>query len=139
MKKILFTLAIAVCTVTLFNSCSGAFSEDVPSNNVDAIVTKGEWKINQFIQSNTDQSAQFANYTFTFVDSRTVTANQNGTIVTGTWASDNYANRIVLNFGNTPTLSKINQEWLINSQNEKAVTCINNDKPQTEMLGLIQQ
>jgi hypothetical protein len=138
MKKFINKFAFILGASTILASCSGAFVEDSGGlDTVSSTITQGTWKVNTYIDNNIDLTSDFATYTFEFNRDGNVTATSNGVTTTGTWLENPYSNQVMLNFTNAnATLSRINDQWNISSQNIKAVN-FNTTTP--EVLGITQQ
>lgn len=65
--------------------------EDDPTNGqtqttVETNVKDGTWRITNFVDSDTDETAHFDNYTFTFGTDGMLTASNGSTTIEGTWS-----------------------------------------------------
>ncbi len=138
MKKFISKFAFILAASTILASCSGAFVEDNGGlDRVSDTITQGTWKVTTYLDNNLDLTNDFATYTFEFNRNGNVTATSNGVTTTGSWIENPYDNHVMLNFSNAnATLSRINDEWNISSQNIKAVNFITSTP---EVLGITQQ
>lgn len=80
-------LTAALLTV----SCES--SSDVPENGItanpaelQAAAQTGQWSITYFFDTDSDETSDFTGYVFTFSPDGSVTAEKDGTQVTGTWS-----------------------------------------------------
>ena len=68
----------------------GCTDDDGPSNNtqneIESDVQKGTWKITKFIDSDKDETNDFAGYDFTFLSSGVLRADNGATQYDGTWS-----------------------------------------------------
>ncbi len=124
MKNVLYSLLFLLSATTIFSSCSGSIEEYPNDSNISEVVTKGNWKVELFVESNLNQTNDFTNYNFTFNKNGVVTATNNGVAEVGTWNTNGFTNRLFLHFSNVNSvLNKISYDWLVDSQEEKAVSC----------------
>ena len=91
MKMKLMSILTIVLYVAFVSGCSSNDdSGDVNSpNSADQtaeIVKKGTWQIKKFIDSGTDETADFNGFVFTFNADGSLVANKNELTVTGTWS-----------------------------------------------------
>lgn len=113
MKKPFLLFSIKAAVILYFAACTSIDHYTV-SKSATPVVTKGVWKINFFQDANSDQTNNFAGYTFTFNESGIVKASKNGVDVNGSWFEDDIAKRITIDLGATdPSLTKLNTKWSI--------------------------
>ncbi|MBK5212813.1 MAG: hypothetical protein JJE55_04020 [Flavobacteriaceae bacterium] len=115
MKKILLSL-----TIIVFASCN---SKDDPGNvqtnefeKIKTTLIQGEWKVGNLIDGQSDHTADFESFVFTFNGDGTVAAKNDLFTETGTWAYDNSSSsdeELVLQFSETVPFDKINDNWEI--------------------------
>lgn len=88
MRKLSFYLMFTGI-ITLMTSCSGDDSPNNLSSNpqpvIDAAAT-GEWKITYFFDTDSDETAHFTSYVFTFGSGNVLTATNGTNTYTGTWS-----------------------------------------------------
>ena len=115
MKKILIILTIIVIA-----SCS---SNDDPGNvqtnefeNIKITLIQGEWKVSNLIDGQSDHTADFESFVFTFNEDGTVAATNDLFTETGTWTYDNSSSsdeELVLQFSESAPFDEINDDWEI--------------------------
>lgn len=113
MKKILILI-----TAIVFTACSsGDDSGDANTNEFEQIETtlpQGQWKISKLIDGQSDHTADFQSFDFTFNVDGTATAQNDLFTENGTWAYDNSSSsseELILQFGQTTPFDKINDDW----------------------------
>lgn len=123
MKKILILI-----TAIVFAACSSDDdSGDVNTNEFEQIETtlpQGQWKVSKLIDGQSDHTADFQSFVFTFKVDGTVTAQNDLFTENGTWAYDNSSSsseELVLQFGETTPFNKINDDWDIVSQSNTKI------------------
>lgn len=86
--------------------------DDLNEDNLIALLTSGTWRVDLFVDE-TNQTAEFQNYTFTFLANGTLTALQSGNTSTGNWEieADDDEMELEIEFENEAVLEKLNQEW----------------------------
>ncbi|MDP2685984.1 MAG: hypothetical protein Q8O62_02110 [Aequorivita sp.] len=113
MKKILILI-----TAIVFAACSSDDdSGDANTNEFEQIETtlpQGQWKVSKLIDGQSDHTADFQSFVFTFKVDGTVTAQNDLFTENGTWAYDNSSSsseELVLQFGETNPFDEINDDW----------------------------
>ncbi|MEO6611661.1 MAG: hypothetical protein ABIT05_10185 [Chitinophagaceae bacterium] len=129
MKKLLFLLATGLTLVTF--SCKKEATQ--PNPGADNGMTTGGggtttkttayiWKINSFVVSGNDMTAQFANYQFDIraaqllVEDGVIVAVAGSTTYYGKWHRVSF-NEVIINFPDAP-LSPLNDDWIITNNLE---------------------
>ncbi len=121
MKNINLIYIIAIVAVILsLNSCK---KEDNSSNsstgiNISTIIQQGNWKVTLYHDSGTDDTYYFTGYQFIFNSSGTITASVNSNNTSGSWSngSDDSTPKLILDFGVSLPLNKLNNGWHIIEQ-----------------------
>lgn len=113
MKKILIVVAMVV-----FAACS---SDDDSGNvntnefeNIKTTLPQGEWKVSKLTDGQSDHTAAFETFIFTFKEDGTVMAQNDLYTENGTWAYDNSSSsseELVLQFSEQPPFDEINDDW----------------------------
>jgi len=121
MKKINLATFVAPILILLF--AFGCTDDDGPSNNtqneIESDVQKGTWKITKFIDSDKDETNDFAGYDFTFLSSGVLRADNGATQYDGTWSiTDSNSNDdsqddldFNINFNLTNDFEDLNDDW----------------------------
>jgi len=115
MKKIIGLTAIAFFLATIFISCKKndtATSNTLPTSTV---VTQGTWKVTYYNNSGANETTNYTGYSFIFVSGGSVSAISGSLVTNGTWNSynDDSQNKLYINLGSTPPLSKLKADWHI--------------------------
>ncbi|MBN8851817.1 MAG: hypothetical protein BGO55_05920 [Sphingobacteriales bacterium 50-39] len=78
------------------------------------IITNGNWYVYQYLQGDSNITANFSGYLFKFTTYGTVTGTKGGVSSTGTWSADINARTITSNFPSAgPPVSLLNGIWKI--------------------------
>lgn len=129
MKKAFLFLSISV-TMILLQSCRGTIEQDITQhNNVSDIITQGEWKVNQYINNNLDETNVFAGYTFQFNSNGTLIARNNVGVVNGRWFEDKIMKQVTIQFVSNNDLEKINDSWIVNNKQLSSVNLTVSNTP----------
>ena len=102
---------IFIVVFVSFTSCKKDDSTPVIFNS-DAL-TSGTWRVTSFHESQSDHTADFSNYLFTFDANGTLTATISGTVTAGTWDFDDSSNELHLQIGSNSPLIDISKGWII--------------------------
>src|SRR5690606_3200281 len=131
-----------ILSVVLLASCSlDDDSGDVVNNEfeeIETIVPQGTWEVTNYTEGETNLTASFESFIFTFNEDGTVFGENDLFAENGTWAYDNSSTeeeRFNLQFGQTTPFDLISENWVISSLNnnevELMVTSGNNGEPET--------
>jgi hypothetical protein len=126
---IMLSLSLAGCKKVKENIQEGLAME---------FITKGQWKIANYLSAGQDKTAELNAYTFQFKSNRTVDALKNGTLeTTGTW-QENQANRTIFsNFTSASyPLILLNATWSVTNGSETSITAKANVNGETRNLRL---
>ena len=114
----------------------GCTDDDGPSNNtqneIETDVQKGTWKITKFIDSDKDETNDFAGYDFTFLSSGVLRADNGATQYDGTWSiTDSNSNDdsqddldFNINFNLANDFEDLNDDWDIISRSSTKIELI---------------
>lgn len=134
MKKMNLAAFVAPILILLF--ALGCTDDDGPSNNtqneIESDVQRGTWKITKFIDSDEDETNDFAGYDFTFLSSGVLRADNGSTQYDGTWSiTDSNSNDdsqddldFNINFNLTNDFEDLNDDWDIISQSSAKIELI---------------
>lgn len=132
----MYTFVMVVLSTTLLSSC-GESVEDYPENNkISNTVINGNWRVELFMTSSQNRTSELANYTFAFSPNGTVTATNSSMVETGSWSSNDYTNRLYLNFNVGSALHNISNEWYVNSSEYNVLNCTINNTEQVLHIAL---
>ncbi len=120
---------VALCGTILLASCSK--SEDATNivnqpNSID-----GSWRISYYFD-NTDETADFAGYTFSFNSNGQLTAANGTNTITGTWSQT--SSKLVISFGTDPFMSELNDDWLIEEKTSNSIKLKDDNPAQDDRL-----
>lgn len=127
MHKLRNWVMIGLVAVTL-TACKT--DDDVKvMEEIEANVTQGTWKVSEFIDSGTDETAHFTGFSFTFGDNDVLTASNGTDTYTGTWSisdsnsNDDSADDLHFNilFNLTNDFEDLNDDWEIVSQSDSRI------------------
>jgi hypothetical protein len=134
MKKMNLAALVAPILILLF--ALGCTDDDGPSNNtqneIESDVQRGTWKITKFIDSDEDETNDFAGYDFTFLSSGVLRADNGATQYDGTWSiTDSNSNDdsqddldFNINFNLTNDFEDLNDDWDIISRSSAKIELI---------------
>ena len=134
MKKINLVMFLAPILILLF--AVGCTDDDEPSNNtqneIESDVQKGTWKITKFIDSDKDETNDFAGYDFTFLSSGVLRADNGTNQYDGTWSiTDSNSNDdsqddldFNINFNLMNDFEDLNDDWDIISRSSTKIELI---------------
>ncbi len=129
MKNSLLIFALKCSVILYFAACSG-IGDYSTAVSATPLVTKGIWKVNLFIDANTDQTNGFTGYTLTFDPAGTIKATKNGMEISGNWSEDDILKRITINLNTKdPVLAKLNDYWNISAVSKTGVNLQNTQNP----------
>jgi hypothetical protein len=134
MRKMNLAAFVAPILILLF--ALGCTDDDGPSNNtqneIESDVQKGTWKITKFIDSDKDETNDFAGYDFTFLSSGVLRADNGSTQYDGTWSiTDSNSNDdsqddldFNINFNLANDFEDLNDDWDIISRSSAKIELI---------------
>ena len=124
-----------VSTLIFFAACSPGNNTTM---NVSQAVSSGTWRITLFTNSGTDQTANFAGYSFTFSSGGTITVVNGSITKNGTWSVNGSLNKFSIDLGvkdntNKP-LGDLTNDWLIISSNNTEVRLKDDSSTSNELV-----
>jgi hypothetical protein len=118
-KNLIYIIAI-VAVLFVLNSCKKEdnSSNSSSSSNISNIVQQGKWKVTLYKDNGTDETYYFSSHEFLFNSTGTITASLNSNNSNGTWSSitDDSSLKLVIDFGTSLPLNKLNNDWHIIEQ-----------------------
>ena len=122
MKKPVLLFALKCSVIIYFAACTNIQTLAV-SDSVTKLVTKGSWKVNCYSSSNTDNTCNFKDYSFTFDASGSVIAVKDGVSFKGNWLEDNISKKITINFNNSnAVLNELTDYWDITAISDAGIS-----------------
>lgn len=139
MKKNLFVSSLAALLVVLLSACSNdeddnALNPEQAVMDIETHVLEGEWVISSYVDSGTDETSQFAEFTFGFTGDGVVSASSETDMLTGAWtvAEDDKGTEdpmddtvdFTLFFGvpDTNPFDNLNEDWEVVSYTSTQIT-----------------
>lgn len=129
-------IATSLLSVMLMVSCNDDDDDSPPNvtieDQVENNVQKGTWRITKFIDSDEDETNNFAGYNFTFGDSGVLTASNGTNTYEGTWSiTDSNSNDdspddldFNINFNLMNDFEDLNDDWDFISQSASKIELI---------------
>jgi hypothetical protein len=98
--------------LVLFTSCSK--DDSISQSDISSLIQEGTWKVVLFKEDAIDETSNFTNYEFTFMNGGTVNVMNGGSSMIGTWAtgSDDSNTKLVLLFTSSP-LEELSEDWQV--------------------------
>ncbi len=133
-RKKVTTLLAAFFFVLFLTGCTN--DDDGPSNSIqnqiESNVQNGTWRITKFIDSDKDETNDFAGYNFTFLDSGVLNADNGVNQYDGTWSiTDSNSNDdsmddldFNINFNLANDFEDLNDDWDIISRSSTKIELI---------------
>ena len=90
-------------------------NSDRSSNKVESTLGQGTWQVFYFFDK-TDETSDFAGYTFLFNDKNVAIASKNSLSVQGSWETENSSDgdtKLYLDFGTNSSLDELNEDWVV--------------------------
>ncbi|MCG8308104.1 MAG: hypothetical protein MI975_11985 [Cytophagales bacterium] len=119
-----------------------ACDEDDDNDDADdaaliEILIDGNWVISSFFD-NTDKTANFEGYLFTFFQNGNAVAQKGGFVVEGSWSSSGAGDdlELELDFGDDPPLDALEESWDVFEFDERRIALIGRDGSETDELVL---
>jgi hypothetical protein len=134
MRKPLLLAGLKAAVILYFAACANV-EDDKSYKTITPLVTKGNWKVNLYMDANQDKTNDFAGYTFTFTGNGDLMATKAGATVRGNWYEDNTSNRVLINLGNAdPMLVSLNDAWNVGEVSNTNISMQNEGAATTERL-----
>jgi hypothetical protein len=121
---------LASCSKSSYNNQNPPATSDFKAN-----LAQGTWMITSYTQKTEDKTSQFAGATFTFSTSGTLTASQNGSVTTGSWAftpsSVGYYGgppsnaSMTISLGNQSPFGRLSRTWNVDSTSAPTLSLVN--------------
>jgi hypothetical protein len=102
--------------------------ENPKVEEVEGIVLNGKWQITYFFDSDEEKTDKYTSYTFQFLPSGSVVANDGPASVSGAWSVTDQSNSngnsedmdFKISFATTPLLDELSDDWeIISTSNTK--------------------
>ncbi len=122
MRRPLALIAMKFAVIFYFAACTNV-TDYTQAKSVTPVVTRGNWKVNLYMDANNDKTNDFAGYSFSFANNGTVKAVKGALEISGNWYEDNIANKVVIDMGTAdPVLQTINDLWDVVEVSNLSVT-----------------
>lgn len=123
MKKLIYLPILALVLLTV--SCSKSDTTD-PATDLSTqnnIVSAGDWKVTQYVNSGVDETADFSALSFSFNTDGSIVATSTATSFTGTWslasstgsddpATDDKFHKFTIDVAGDKLMKKVSKKWL---------------------------
>lgn len=121
MKRSIYVLLILISFVACKKDDNSSSSNS--QTVLNSTVQQGTWKVTSYINSGTDETNHFAGYEFHFNSGGVLTAVKSGNTTNGTWSSgtDDSQLKLIINFGTTDPLQKLNDDWHVTQQSTSII------------------
>lgn len=127
-RIILFLFAIAFS----FSSCD----KHTTPNKLDKKITKGNWRIGKAVIANTNVTAVYNGYLFSFTSSQNIDVS--GTVTaTGSWYHGTEKNPVILFLSlpaSYPELYVLSDDWKVNQLSDSQIVMKRNDSTDDEVI-----
>lgn len=128
MKIRICNLFLLAGMLTVFASCtkddmSPDGSDDISPAEVAATLSKGEWVITYFFDSDKDETAHFSGYIFQFEDGGKLKATKGDTVISGTWSNgtDDSQTKLYINFSSPDDFEELSDDWHVLERSDKKI------------------
>jgi hypothetical protein len=139
MRKPILLAGLKAMVILYFAACANVEDYTV-AKSVTPVVTRGNWKVNLYMDANNDKTNDFAGYLFSFGGNGDVKATKNGSDIYGHWYEDNISKRVVIDLGSAdPMLVNLNDQWDIGNVSSTNVALENDNGHTTERLSITNQ
>ena len=139
MKKPIVHFALKCIVIMYFAACTNVERLTL-TKTVAPVITNGSWKVSLYMDSNNNQTNNFAGYTFVFNPAGEIKAVKNGTETAGNWSEDNIGKKLTIYFTpGDPTLEKLNVGWSISNVTNTQMDFENKEGANTGRLYLSNQ
>jgi hypothetical protein len=139
MRKPILLTALKAAVILYFAACANVDDYAI-YKSVTPIVTKGNWKVNLYMDANNDKTNDFAGYSFVFSSNGDVTVSKGGNTINGHWYEDNAAKKVSINLGSTdPMLVNINDSWNVDDVSNTNISLGSSDVQKPERLIITNQ
>ncbi len=134
MKKPILLFALKCSIIVYFAACTG-INEYTTAVSATRQVTQGAWKVNLFIESQTDETEIFDGCALVFQPNGKIIINKKGKLINGNWAEDDISKKITINLDtNDPGLVKLNNNWTVSNISNTGVSFEHSKNPSSGWL-----
>lgn len=114
MKNTIFIVLL----FSFFSLLSCTKKDDATTNSTSTVtntVTKGNWRITYYWDTDHEETNNFLGYSFTFKTNGTVTASKGTNSLTGTWSTGNDDSnaKLILSFPSPNDFLEISDDWQV--------------------------
>ena len=151
MKKSLLLKSLAALLVITLFACSNdeddnALDPEQAVMDIETHVLEGEWIVSSYVDSGTDETSQFSEFTFTFTGDGVISASSELDMLTGAWMieEDDKSTEdpmddtvdFTLFFGvpDTDPFDNLNEDWDVVSYTSTQITLQDMDEGNSDIL-----
>lgn len=115
MKKTTLLVALKCSVILYFAACTG-INKYTAAVSATPHITNGTWKVNLFIESQSDKTTELSGYTLKFEPSGKVIAAKGKEEITGNWAEDDISKKLTISLKtDDAVLTKLSDYWTIST------------------------
>jgi major membrane immunogen (membrane-anchored lipoprotein) len=119
-KQTILTLSVFVAILI---GCTNKNDDSLSTDKTNGTITQGNWKVEYFNDSGSDETYKFNGYTFTFGSNGTLTATNGSVTQTGTWSTGNDDSQVklYLTFSGASPFDEITDDWHVTEQSSSII------------------
>jgi hypothetical protein len=138
MKRLIRVLTVAVLAFSIIAaSCTKSNNSVTNDTPIATVITQGSWFVHYYFDNGSDETSDYAAYSFTFNASGSVLATKSGVTITGSWTelSDDGLTKMQISFPVTDIkLNKLNDKWVISSKTNDLIQLKDDNPSKNEAL-----
>lgn len=135
LPSVFLLLSVQFC----ISSCNKKAIESNPNFSLTEFLTTAPWKISFFKNGATDVTADFDNYTFTFLSNGKIYAANSAETITGSWANENSATQLDILISGKSSIPYISKKWLVVSTENSSLVLQENNSGIVSELRLVRK
>jgi hypothetical protein len=124
MKITLFLILIMVGLFSCKKDDNSSSSTTITTANLAATASTGNWRVTYYYDTDHEETANYAGYSFTFAGGNVLTATKAGAAtVTGTWTTgvDDSKVKLILSFATPASFIEISDDWHVTSRTDTKI------------------
>jgi len=115
MKKTTLLVAVKCSVILYFAACTG-INKYTTAVSATPHLTNGSWKVNLFIESQSDKTTALKDYTLVFEPGGKVIATKGNEKITGNWAEDDISKKLSISLKtNDAALARLSDNWTVSN------------------------
>lgn len=138
MKKTALFILIAFTLAAFTISCQKDENPIQPTSPGPQSLT-GNWKVSLYVDNNKDETGNYSNYTFEFLQNGGFIARTANSEFSGTWSeiTDDNKLKLVISIAGNSDLLELSDDWVIISMNETEIRLEDDNQTDPEQLNFI--